>query len=99
MRPSRMFLVSVRSSPPLNPLKLVTTAKSSSLSLAMTGMWRKEPSHLLEHLISAAPLAPCLVVKPYPWLWERYRSEEHTSELQSRFDLVCRLLLEKKKIH
>src|SRR5699024_11856534 len=24
-----------------------------------------------------------------------YRSEEHTSELQSRFDLVCRLLLEK----
>src|SRR5699024_11664780 len=24
------------------------------------------------------------------------RSEEHTSELQSRFDLVCRLLLEKK---
>src|SRR5699024_12370634 len=26
----------------------------------------------------------------------RPRSEEHTSELQSRFDLVCRLLLEKK---
>src|SRR5207249_79864 len=28
--------------------------------------------------------------------WPRERSEEHTSELQSRFDLVCRLLLEKK---
>src|SRR5699024_11343586 len=27
----------------------------------------------------------------------RERSEEHTSELQSRFELVCRLLLEKKK--
>src|SRR5438874_4542875 len=27
------------------------------------------------------------------------RSEEHTSELQSRRDLVCRLLLEKKKTH
>src|SRR2546428_6698865 len=27
----------------------------------------------------------------------RWRSEEHTSELQSRSDLVCRLLLEKKK--
>src|SRR5699024_11821267 len=26
------------------------------------------------------------------------RSEEHTSELKSRFDIVCRLLLEKKKI-
>src|SRR6266511_5414525 len=29
---------------------------------------------------------------------ERRRSEEHTSELQSRENLVCRLLLEKKKI-
>src|SRR2546428_5015739 len=29
--------------------------------------------------------------------WDLYRSEEHTSELQSRSDLVCRLLLEKKK--
>src|SRR5699024_11705538 len=29
-------------------------------------------------------------------LQEGSRSEEHTSELQSRFDLVCRLLLEKK---
>src|SRR2546421_5815965 len=28
---------------------------------------------------------------------DRDRSEEHTSELQSRSDLVCRLLLEKKK--
>src|SRR5699024_11756559 len=27
------------------------------------------------------------------------RSEEHTSELQSRFDLVCRLLLEKKTVY
>src|SRR5207249_7615790 len=27
--------------------------------------------------------------------WKGKRSEEHTSELQSRFDLVCRLLLEK----
>src|SRR5947207_11713855 len=27
----------------------------------------------------------------------QYRSEEHTSELQSHSDLVCRLLLEKKK--
>src|SRR5690349_24166930 len=32
-----------------------------------------------------------------PALTPRARSEEHTSELQSRRDLVCRLLLEKKK--
>src|SRR5256884_6787018 len=30
---------------------------------------------------------------------EQQRSEEHTSELQSRLHLVCRLLLEKKKRH
>src|SRR5438094_5541632 len=30
-------------------------------------------------------------------IWRFFRSEEHTSELQSPYDLVCRLLLEKKK--
>src|SRR5207249_10892073 len=35
-------------------------------------------------------------VAPPPYLGTAVRSEEHTSELQSRFDLVCRLLLEKK---
>src|SRR5207249_9086745 len=35
-------------------------------------------------------------IKPARGLGD-FRSEEHTSELQSRFDLVCRLLLEKKK--
>src|SRR3712207_7636320 len=42
--------------------------------------------------IRAAPLSTLALVTP-PW-----RSEEHTSELQSRQYLVCRLLLEKKKI-
>src|SRR3970282_2498765 len=42
-------------------------------------------------------------LRPYrPDFWTRTllmdRSEEHTSELQSHHDLVCRLLLEKKKI-
>src|SRR5262249_62319700 len=32
-----------------------------------------------------------------PSAWRRLRSEEHTSELQSLTNLVCRLLLEKKK--
>src|SRR2546430_4072231 len=36
----------------------------------------------------------------YSKLTEKYtRSEEHTSELQSQSNLVCRLLLEKKKTH
>src|SRR5699024_12639651 len=55
-------------------------------------------------------LAPVPGASPWPACWlptggtsrcgapsPRNRSEEHTSELQSRFDLVCRLLLEKKK--
>src|SRR6266536_4916032 len=33
----------------------------------------------------------------FPTIRSPARSEEHTSELQSRVDLVCRLLLEKKK--
>src|SRR5260370_21083704 len=37
------------------------------------------------------PVLPC--VRPLPV----HRSEEHTSELQSHLNLVCRLLLEKKK--
>src|SRR5699024_11821004 len=39
----------------------------------------------------SVPIGLGLLVMMYPVL----RSEEHTSELQSRFDLVCRLLLEK----
>src|SRR5690349_22537023 len=39
-------------------------------------------------------------ISPARWIrraWSWARSEEHTSELQSRRELVCRLLLEKKK--
>src|SRR5438105_10809480 len=40
-----------------------------------------------------------LFAQPFPFLPQLLvRSEEHTSELQSRVDLVCRLLLEKKNI-
>src|SRR2546421_1120617 len=38
------------------------------------------------------PYSRSMRIGIFPW-----RSEEHTSELQSRSDLVCRLLLEKKK--
>src|SRR5207248_11807071 len=50
---------------------------------------------------SASSFVPFAEPKPasdfLPYL-SRMRSEEHTSELQSPYDLVCRLLLEKKKI-
>src|SRR5438874_8100357 len=43
--------------------------------------------------------SPARRLRPLGWkhVTIRSRSEEHTSELQSRRDLVCRLLLEKKK--
>src|SRR5689334_23702031 len=46
-----------------------------------------------------APLITGFVMAPActPHLLSACRSEEHTSELQSQFHLVCRLLLEKKK--
>src|SRR5689334_24123810 len=42
-------------------------------------------------------LAPTGVMLMFAILYFALRSEEHTSELQSQFHLVCRLLLEKKK--
>src|SRR5688572_31602487 len=71
------------------------------------------PSHPLQTSIDVASLAPHAEITVYPWkepeaLKQRtidrvrdflraHRSEEHTSELQSQSNLVCRLLLEKKK--
>src|SRR5207249_9017328 len=45
-------------------------------------------------ILGNGPEAACLPVIGLDF--SALRSEEHTSELQSRFDLVCRLLLEKK---
>src|SRR5207249_9819169 len=50
-------------------------------------------THAVMGIVYGAMIA---VLLPALSMWSQ-RSEEHTSELQSRFDLVCRLLLEKKK--
>src|SRR5260370_14317768 len=52
------------------------------------------------HVVAIAPPGFCRMTgrQPMPGLIEQLadRSEEHTSELQSHLNLVCRLLLEKK---
>src|SRR5256885_4998692 len=45
------------------------------------------------------PEEAALYPSPVPAALPQVRSEEHTSELQSPCNLVCRLLLEKKKLH
>src|SRR5207249_6077174 len=56
-------------------------------ALPRDGCWARTPLVIV--------IEPPSTTEPSPYLTRR--SEEHTSELQSRFDLVCRLLLEKKK--
>src|SRR5207249_9709525 len=58
------------------------------------------PSSATPSRRGSTPKTPTATSPPPPAAsrgWPCPRSEEHTSELQSRFDLVCRLLLEKKK--
>src|SRR5436305_12076846 len=65
-------------------------------------LFRQLPSEIQElaegnyKLLVSNPRHPSLHFKKVGEYWSR--SEEHTSELQSRPHLVCRLLLEKKKV-
>src|SRR2546429_4713742 len=68
-----------------------------------TTLFRSAPDFLTAPLLKAkasydpiASFAPVTLVATAPGVIS-VRSEEHTSELQSRLHLVCRLLLEKKK--
>src|SRR5437016_11495129 len=74
------------------PLHSFPTRRSSDLRLLQFALCcsRSAPR--------ASPAARQLLSRSASrWLWRRSRSEEHTSELQSLTNLVCRLLLEKKK--
>src|SRR2546422_7501320 len=85
--------------PPRSTLFPYTTLFRSQLDVSP---W--QPWSLAAGANSASPNTSSLVAPFLPdgMTLERYedeiRSEEHTSELQSRLHLVCRLLLEKKKI-
>src|SRR3712207_8345631 len=80
--------------PPRSTLFPYTTLFRSAILAGGTDI--PDPPVLVVPTPSGAPLTQRLAgeLAAEPWL----RSEEHTSELQSRQYLVCRLLLEKKKI-
>src|SRR5438034_6044558 len=90
--------------PPRSTLFPYTTLFRSRRRLAW---FIRRRSHLCSHGIAKMPLlgqAAMLLLFdvvqdaiPEHDEWHTHRSEEHTSELQSHSDLVCRLLLEKKK--
>src|SRR2546421_8832448 len=82
--------------PPRSTLFPYTTLFRSRGGSAST----RSTSSTWERSTAAGTSSPTLDVAPRSVaarLTRRHRSEEHTSELQSRSDLVCRLLLEKKK--
>src|SRR5699024_12724060 len=70
------------------------TRRSSDLPFNFNGS--KMASHCWL-ILEPTPMCKCSTSRnSFPRSSSATRSEEHTSELQSRFDLVCRLLLEKK---
>src|SRR5260221_7794365 len=85
--------------PPRSTLFPYTTLFRSvappGLLLGLLCFWQRDPRVASHHLVQESPRRS---LRDYVQLFRtRSRSEEHTSELQSHSDLVCRLLLEKKK--
>src|SRR2546426_8611905 len=81
--------------PPRSTLFPYTTLFRSTL-LASSTVFRRG----VFPLVIASQTVPVIAIAPVLVIWFGYdilRSEEHTSELQSPCNLVCRLLLEKKK--
>src|SRR5437588_9035903 len=76
-------------------------AGNSSLLARMEGRadfnLREEIGGWPRSFVTVPPAGPSSLPARLPTQPEMDRSEEHTSELQSHSDLVCRLLLEKKK--
>src|SRR5438094_3085309 len=68
---------------------------SSDAALVRRGRRRRHRVDVRE--VAEGPQSRAQAPGHAPGRGRRCRSEEHTSELQSPYDLVCRLLLEKKK--
>src|SRR5699024_12422205 len=90
------FFFYLRSSPPAR--RSFPTRRSSDLStLPVLHRHHRDHVHVLVFARVGHKLVKVSTKLAGGLVTGHARSEEHTSELQSRFDLVCRLLLEKKK--
>src|SRR5712675_1352676 len=76
---------------------LLATSTTMAINLAVYRNLSYDPIKDLAPVALVAGVSFVLVVNPSLGIRSMARSEEHTSELQSRLHLVCRLLLEKKK--
>src|SRR3989442_9410112 len=74
-----------------------SSSSASSIGSAVVTPWPISERSTITSTLSSAPMRSHALGANGPAALERKRSEEHTSELQSRPHLVCRLLLEKKK--
>src|SRR2546428_3294201 len=87
--------------PPRSTLFPYTTLFRSRWTMAGPNSWqgnRTPPTRFRSKFVRQSSRATCSKLRSEPRVtFGSLRSEEHTSELQSRSDLVCRLLLEKKK--
>src|SRR2546430_11272032 len=81
--------------PPRSTLFPYTTLFRSAPNIAADRGWNVTLIALYPTIVFSVAF---LISFKVPSLLKRMRSEEHTSELQSQSNLVCRLLLEKKKI-
>src|SRR5207302_11196685 len=84
--------------PPISTLFPYTTLfrSDSTSTQTSTRSWVWRPTVTLRAFARSSS-KPSSSAKMGPFESRFFRSEEHTSELQSRENLVCRLLLEKKK--
>src|SRR2546430_11058766 len=82
--------------PEVSPDNGVAAAGAPAAAAARSAWWVRVLACIpLRVLYGCAAFLGWLTYRLFPY---RERSEEHTSELQSQSNLVCRLLLEKKKI-
>src|SRR2546422_8848938 len=99
------FFLMIRRPPrsTLFPYTTLFRSRASCARLPSCAPWRRANRPPAGGPPARPPRAPAHRPRPAPWnpggpaRPPRSRSEEHTSELQSRLHLVCRLLLEKKK--